>query len=65
MVQLKIENPKIAVEVLLFQFQYGTIKTQMQNQIILPSTLFQFHNGTIKTCSLRPQTKHGFDISIP
>ena len=49
MVQLKIENPKIAVEVLLFQFQYGTIKTQMQNQIILPSTLFQFHNGTIKT----------------
>ena len=26
-VQLKLENPKIAVEVLLFQFHNGTIKT--------------------------------------
>ena len=50
-VQLKLENPKIAVEVLLFQFHNGTIKTISTVKTSIKRPQFQFHNGTIKTDS--------------
>ncbi len=35
-------------EAVTFQFQYGTIKAKVGNDIVLPIVLFQFQYGTIK-----------------
>ena len=51
-VQLKLENPKIAVEVLLFQFHSSTIKTTEKGISLFILQKFQFHSSTIKTSGL-------------
>ena len=53
MVRLKLLQFAIKVQEVAFQFHYGTIKTNMNNDFLKLIRQFQFHYGTIKTaCTL-------------
>ena len=41
------------IELILFQFHKGTIKTKQVYRLYRKHLIFQFHKGTIKTASVR------------
>ncbi len=50
MVRLKVATPKTAIsEIIIFQFQYGAIKSVGSDYLFKVLTLFQFQYGAIKS----------------
>ena len=55
----------MVVDVEIFQFHYGTIKSEPKEEIAPGMTVFQFHYGTIKSLFPRPEEELLHLISIP
>ena len=66
MVRLKVAAAAlVAVLSLLFQFQNGSIKSQMQAARELGILQFQFQNGSIKSNDLQNTSQSPYPVSIP